>query len=389
MEPKLGDDDAFFLAWTVPLDGTAVVDSIDHARRAGTQPWLRVVFRTPQPIAENLGRLESELEELARLVRESAAGVFVEAVWQPEEGHAGSVDLAFLIKKAAVAVTGASADAVFSAGPLEADPESLRELYGAEVAAYFDLVTLAPGAGLRSAVAALAELDPGKPVVLDALPWPATAAEALALVAEASSAGIAVTFFDLPPTGNVDLIPLEIMANELSGNLVFDPYATPASEGRAWSFVREDLDLRVVAVPPDPNGVFELIFADSQLRTPTLVDLAGGEDRPIYDTERSAQGLTVRVHDPGEVVLLRLARPSAKELAGFDETYDVSGNRQMPVEEILRRFQAFEDNQARRLDHYQAKRTLHLRFQAVQGAFEASYAGEFFYRRGGGFDWVW
>ncbi len=75
----------------------------------------------------------------------------------------------------------------------------------------------------------------------------------------------------------------------------------------------------------------------------------------------------MRVHDPGEVVLLRLARPSAEELAAFDDTYDVSGDRQIPVEEILRRLQAFEDDQARRLDHYQATRTLHLRFQGLAG----------------------
>jgi hypothetical protein len=51
--------------------------------------------------------------------------------------------------------------------------------------------------------------------------------------------------------------------------------------------------------------------------------------------------------------------------------------------------QAFEDAQTRRLDHFQATRSLHLRFQAAQGAFEASYAGEFFFRRDQGFDWVW
>ncbi len=55
----------------------------------------------------------------------------------------------------------------------------------------------------------------------------------------------------------------------------------------------------------------------------------------------------------------------------------------------MRRLQAFEDAQARRLDHFQATRSLHLRFQAAQGAFEASYAGDFFFRRDHGFDWVW
>jgi len=33
--------------------------------------------------------------------------------------------------------------------------------------------------------------------------------------------------------------------------------------------------------------------------------------------------------------------------------------------------------------------SLHLRFQAAQGAFEATYAGDFFFRRDHGFDWEW
>jgi len=99
--------------------------------------------------------------------------------------------------------------------------------------------------------------------------------------------------------------------------------------------------------------------------------------------------LTVRLHKPDDVVLLRLERPSVEELDAFGQEIDVGAGREMPVEEILRRLQAFEDAQARRLDHFQATRSLHLRFQAAQGAFEASYVGDFFFRRDRGFDWVW
>jgi hypothetical protein len=64
----------------------------------------------------------------------------------------------------------------------------------------------------------------------------------------------------------------------------------------------------------------------------------------------------------------------------------------MPVEEILRRLQAFDDAQARRIDHYSATNTTSLRFGAAQGAqtFEATLQGDFFYRRGAdGADWAW
>ncbi len=158
--PKIGEDDTLFLAWTVRLDGTEDMDSIDVVRRAGAKPWMRAVFRTPQPIAENLDRFESELEELAVLARGGGEGLFVQAVWLPNEGPIDVRDHAFLIKRAAVAVTGASLGAKFIAGPLEADPESLRALYREEVAAYLDLIALAPGDNLTTAVATLAESRP-------------------------------------------------------------------------------------------------------------------------------------------------------------------------------------------------------------------------------------
>ena len=388
-EPKLGDDDAFFLAWTVALDGTADFDSIDNVRRTGAKPWMRVVFRTPQPIADNLDRLEAELEELAALVRGGGEGLFVQAVWLPDGGAIDVRDHAFLIKRAAVAVTGASPDASFIAGPLEADPESLRALYSEEVAAYLDLIALAPGEDLMAAIAMLGELDPGKPVVLDALTMPGKPEKTVARVAEFAAAGFAVTFFEAGSVTAADLAPLKWMARELRGNLVFDPYSSPSGAHSARAFVREDLGLRVIVEPEPGTTDLELVFTDAQFRTPTVVDLTTGEERYLYDTSRGANGLTVRLREPGDAVLLRLERPSAEELDAFGQQIDVDAGREIPVEEILRRLQAFEDAQARRLDHFQASRSLHLRFQAAQGAFEASYVGDFFFRRDHGFDWVW
>ena len=171
-EPRLENEDLLFVSWPVALDGSADPALISAVRATGAIPWLRAVFRTPQPVADNLDRLEAELEELASLVRAGGEGLFVQAVWQPTEPVIDIRDRAFVIKRAAVAVTGASSDATFVAGPLEADPEILRALYDHDVAAYLDLIALAPGGELEAAIASLVELDPGKPVVLDALPMP-------------------------------------------------------------------------------------------------------------------------------------------------------------------------------------------------------------------------
>jgi hypothetical protein len=385
----LGVDASFFLAWTVPLDGTADPDPIEDLRRAGAKPWMRVVFRTPAPIADNLDHLEAELEELAGLVRDGGEGLFVQAVWLPDGAAADVRNLAFLLKRAAVAVTGASPNANFVAGPLDADSESLRALYREEVAAYLDLVALAPGRDLEAAIATLAEIDPGKPLVLDALPVSEKPEKNIARAAEFAAAGFVVTFFDAGSATDVDSAPLKWMAQELRGNLVFDPSSSPSGAHAAWAFVREDLGLRVIVQPEPGATVLELLFADTRFRTPTAVDLTTGEENFLYDTSRNSDGLTVRLYEPGEVVLLRLERPSAEELEAFGQEIDIDAGREIPVEEILRRLQAFEDAQARRLDHFQASRSLHLRFQAAQGAFEASYAGEFYFRRDQGFDWVW
>ncbi len=326
-EPKLGDEDIFFLAWNVALDGTADYDFINNVRRAGAKPWLRVIFRTPQPIADNLDYFETELEELAALVRGGGEGLFVQAVWLPDGAAIDVRDHAFLIKRAAVAVTGASLDASFIAGPLEADPESLRALYREEVAAYLDLIALAPGDDLTTAVATLGELDPGKPVVLDALPMSGMPEKSVARVAGYAAAGFAVTFVEADRVTAADLAPLKWMARELRGNLVFDPSSSPSGAHSAWAFVREDLGLRVIAEPEPGTTDLELVFADAQFRTPTVVDLETGEERYLYDTSRGANGLTVRLHEPDDVVLLRLERPSAEELDAFGQQIDVGADR--------------------------------------------------------------
>jgi hypothetical protein len=387
--PQLEENDSLFVVWDARLDGTAESDVIFSLRSAGVTPWIRAVFRTPWPIVDNLEMLEAELEELVAIVENGGEGAFVQAVWNPDGGISNPAEHAYLLKKAAVAVTGAVDSARFIAGPIDPDPESIAALYAEEIAAYVDLLALSPGDDLRAAVAALTETDPGKPLVLDGIPWPETAVSAIARVAEAASAGFTVTLFDARSSTSIDLVPLKLLAQEFRGDLVFDPSAITGARAQAWAFVREDLGVRVVAEAAAGASELSLTLADPQLRAAVLVDPATGDEQPLSNTHRTAAGLEITVDQPGVAVLLRFERPSAGELAGFDEYVDVSGGRQVRVEEILRRLQAFEDDQARRLDHFQATRTLHLRFQSLEGAFEATYSGAFFSRRGGDFDWVW
>ena len=390
-DPQLEGEERLYVAWSAELDGTADPAAFSSIRNAGGTPWISVSFRAPAPVLEHVDALERELEDLARIARGAGDRAHFQIAWEPAAGDAGARDLAFVIKRAAVAVTGARAGARVLVGPLASDVGLLRALYAEDVAAYVDGLALspAPRAEIEAMVAAFRELDPGKGVALDALPWPEPASRALSRTAEWNVAGVAVTFFERPRPTAEDLVPLKLLAREFQGDLSFDPATVPTGADAAWTYVRgEDLGLRVIAATTPGQGAM-LFFADPQLKAPTLIDPETGEESTPFGQQRTARGLLVPVDEPGAAVLLRLERMTAAELAGLEERLLVEDERQMPVEEVLRRLQAFEDDQARRLDHYQARSILHLRFSSGGANVQAAYEGPFFYRRDQGFDWVW
>ncbi|MEL7062037.1 MAG: hypothetical protein AAGN46_18565, partial [Acidobacteriota bacterium] len=354
-------------------------------------------------------------------------GAHVQLGWTPAVGASTADDVSFLLKRAAVAVTGAAPEARVIFGPLDADADALRALYAEEIAAYVDGIALAPAddATLRAALTALAELDPGKPAVLDRLPWPAAPESTLAEAAAATELGVGVVLFDAQAAveaastgprvevevseaeaidsaavGSSDeapslvaaLAPLKILAREFQGDLSLDPYTPPLGARRAWTFVRgEDLSLRVIAEAEPGADRLPLYFDDGFLRAPRRISLRDGEESLVLDQTKTAQRLSTPIREPRPVELLRLQRVTAADLEGVEEEVQVADERQIPVEEILRRLQAFEDEQDRRLDHYQATNTLHLRFRLGDGVdtVEVTFEGPFFYRRNEGFDWAW
>jgi hypothetical protein len=394
--PHLDAEARLYVAWDVALDATATPAAAHALAGAAATPWQRLVFRAPVPLTGNLEALQRELEVAANLAGSRIPRAHFQIVWRPG-GDAATTpspqEYAFLVKRAAVAVTGVDPDARVLAGPLPPELEWLTAFYGEEVAAYLDGLTLAPQPAtvLAAAVARLAELDPGKPVVLDGAPWPEPAPRALAEAARAAAAGLGVTLFSAPALDGAALAPLALLANEFRGELSLDPGTAPTGGAESWSFVRgEDLALRVIVAAPAGTDQLALRFPDPQLRTPARV-LASGEAVPLGASRRTADALEVRLADPAPVEILRVERASIQELEGVAEEVTVAGERQMPVEEILRRLQAFEDGQGRRLRHYQALNSTTLRFQAASGvqAIEATFEGEVFVRQGQPFDWAW
>nr|MDP9120138.1 hypothetical protein [Acidobacteriota bacterium] len=133
-----------------------------------------------------------------------------------------------------------------------------------------------------------------------------------------------------------------------------------------------------------------LHFPDPGLRRPTRFPFTPGRVAP--PTGRVARdGLDLLIEQPGRVAVLGLERATAAERPGVAEKVTVSSEHETSVEEILVRLQAWEDAQARRLDHYTASNITHLRFQPAAGAqtIEAALEGPFFFSREAGADWAW
>ncbi|HEV8630846.1 MAG TPA: hypothetical protein VGV61_11050 [Thermoanaerobaculia bacterium] len=421
--PRLAADARLYVRWR--HDALADWDPApaQAVAAAGGTPWIEVVFHTPAPLVEHASELERELAGLAAVAKNPGPVLHFEIVWEPQVASASQAEppdrlaaYAFLLKRAAVVVTGALTEARVLTGPLPADPNALKALYAQDLAAYADGVVLQGPVGdeaLAASLRALDELDPGRPVAVTGLPWTDPAELTVAEAAHLAAAGASIAFFDLPapppapaaaateaaaapaaepaPAPNaapaqatVNLAPLVVLANETRGDLSFDASSSPAS---TWSFVRaKDLGLRVVARRPTDEPL-ALAFDDPTLTAPEVVSLQTGEAKTVTGAS-GPQGVRLRISAP--VALIRLTRREAPDLSTIRGSAEVQTERQMPVEEILRRLQAFEDAQARRYDHYQAVNTTSLRFQgAGEQGVEVTFRGPFFYRQGKGFDWAW
>lgn len=405
--PALPEEAVLIVKWPVELADDAAVrtarDAAAAVQAAGGAPWYAVRFAAPPPAAEAGDELTPELERLADIARAAPAGSLFQLVWPGEllDEPLPVQEYALALKRASVAVTGAQPDAAVVTESLPRDAELVRSLYAQQLDAYLDGVAFGAAAASGSAeVGALKELmrelDPDALVAVETGAEAGTAGTVLVRAAAEAEAGASLSLFRLSGDTGADAATVRaarLIAQEFSGDVAFDPYSTPAGAD-AWSFVRgEDLSLRVVVSPPG-TGPFTLRFSDRQIGSPARFDPATGESDLVFGGRRTRNGYELELRDAAEPFVFRLERDLAVGLDGaesVEEALTVADTRRIPVGEILRRLQAFEDDQSRRIANYTATNTTSLRFQLGTGvqSVDATFQGPFFFRQGAGFDWAW
>ncbi|MEE2777893.1 MAG: hypothetical protein VYE73_14150 [Acidobacteriota bacterium] len=380
--------------WNAELaDPTATAAAAAAVGERGALPVVSLETRAPAPILDHVAPLEVDLENFAAVARRLGDETILQIVWSPESGEWTPDGYGFLIKRAAVTITGAAPEARILTAPLPADEASLRSLWAEDISAYIDLIALAPAPAdeIGAAIRVLGTLDPGRQIFVDAVDAAADSSAALLPSTQAAGAGAAGAFVRLTSPANSDaLATLVLLAHELSGDVSLDPFVVPTGARSAWTFVRgDDLSLRVIFEPRDGETTLE--FPDRFLARPVLAGTRGeGRTLPM---RRREEGLHVTVRDAPAVALLRLDRLTATEIEGLEGLEDevtIADARQMSVEEILSRLQAFEDDQSRRVSHYSATNTSHLRFQLQTATtVETTFRGPIFFERNSGYDWAW
>ncbi len=369
-----------------------------------TGPFELVIdanIATPAPLTANANDLANELEQLSERLGRSSNAPRVRLRWTGGSPAESPADWNFLIKRTAVAVTGARPEAKLLVGFERPDAAELTALIEEDLAAYIDgiafameLIDAENTEQLKAFREALIAADPDSELVILGLATGADTTTALAGAARVAEVGGQIAIFDLGTPSLARAAPLGLWATEFAGDINFDPYSTPQG-ANAWSFVRgEDLALRVVVEKPTGAASVDLAFTDRSLTTPTLLT-AGAEPQSLFGGRRARPGyrLDVQSADVSAAFLVALSRQGLGALEGVDsveEQVDVADTRRMPVGEVLRRLQASEDAQSRRLENYAATNSMSLRF-LLGGAqsLDTTFRGPYFVNADGGFDWAW
>ncbi|MFI5198262.1 MAG: hypothetical protein ACHQJD_06555 [Thermoanaerobaculia bacterium] len=327
---------------------------------------------------------------------------------RPQEGTFNPKARSYLLRKAAAGARAAAPHAriVFAAGPIahgELAPRDVKELLSEENAAYVDFVgvTLLAQPAPGEVRVAVDDLSFGKPAFVD-LDFSGVSSPAALLAAGARLGAESAPFVVATPSWSPseDAV-LERFAGLLNGDFGLDSRAATASAGNgdaldSFRFVSgTDLGGIVLIPGTTPAGrassaALSLTLDETSYASAEIFELETGASKKLALPAAGGPARLSLSLASGPIALRLVAReklPSeaAKAVVG------VAATRGLTAEEILAKHQAWRAARDARWKTLAARNTMSMRFRFAElnNTLDLSFAGKFFYEKGGGYDWAW
>ncbi|MEO8216365.1 MAG: hypothetical protein ABI718_04720, partial [Acidobacteriota bacterium] len=335
---------------------------------------------------EALSAVETDIKSLVEWA--SANGPFAAfGVTMPDADPAIE---AYAVKRLAVTMQGLNLAGRIIYGPASMD--RLAKLYDTGAQSYFDQI-LVEGEFVGPAFTWIGEKDPSKGLIAVVN---AEHPNAFYDLANAFVAGAGEAFLEGASDPQIasalghfnDALIGDFAPDSTSDIHLLDRQGAPR-EGTPLALVRGE-DLRTLIVPPGDATQWSIVsVAGTELISPRRVDASG--IKSITDTGQKGGRTLVGLPPVSAPYLIVMDRPKLDESKVARESIDVSTERGITVEEIIRNHQAeraFQDSIQQR---WTARDETSLRFSIGQGAesVEATIAGPYFFDPAGASDWVW
>lgn len=360
----------------------AALDAMPPAVRAGISIIVSYsVDREKDPMADVETHTQS-IVEWARIHGPfEALGVAIDNADPAVGGYA--------IKRLAVTAQGQSAASRIVLPP--ATPEVLTKLYETGAQSYVD-VLLADAANVKSTLAWVTEKDPAKKI------WaivPPESPNVFFDLARAFADGATRAYTGAPVTADL-LASLASFDRALIGDYAYDSTARidmldakgNKIEEPVIAFVRGE-DLRTVIVPRgDATASTIASLAGDYYKSPRRYNAAGEKD--VTDAGFKGGRFLIGMPPVTRPFVFTVEHNDAPRANVTKEALNITTQRGITVDEIIRNHQAYKSYQESIQPRYVARDATKLRFTMTGGeAIEATIAGDYFSDPHGRADWVW
>ena len=336
-------------------------------------------------------------QELARRVE----GMAVFEIPLPWFSSASPEDGAYLLKKTAVLVTGVRAGSQMALGGIgAAGLPTLEGLFALDVSAYVDLY-LADAGGLTGLTPLLDVSDPGAEV------W----ASGLAPIGRGPGSVMKPCLVALRDGFGAGLVAVEGGVSEAAAGLatlsaslpstlaampgtrvpVLGAGSAPVAGADAMMFFdAKSLDTVVAWWGEKVESAVVLALETADVGRPELLDPLGKKEPALIqfgkdnDSRKAAAGVPLR----GYPLLARFPREVSQDIAFEPVKMEVSGTEELPVAEIIARYQRFQAEQDERLVNFIADERISLHYEVSAGTtIDVQSDNVFYFERGGATEW--